>query len=163
MVNPPDVLPEILASLDTWRWAYYFWTSVFAVLAVLAIAMPMIAASGFFAHAAAPAVPPGAPVPAVVLNKKRMAIGLIGGIAAALLTGLRPNEYASDFDAAQAALGSAIVSFQLKTINTTQLASEYQRARNLTVFRYTGPNLGASTTSPQQPQVPGSAPAPPHP
>jgi hypothetical protein len=137
MVNSPDVLPDIISSLHTWILAYYFWTIVFAVLAVLAIAMPLIAASALFAHTAAPA--PGA---AVTLDKRRIAIGLIGGIAAALLTGLRPNEYASGFDAAQAALGSAVINFRANNIDTKQLASEYQKARNLTVFRYTGPNLG---------------------
>jgi hypothetical protein len=157
--SPTDVLPDILASLGRWQNAYYLWTGVFVVLAVLAIVMPIIAAGFFSGDTSGPNEEA-----ARRRRYKRIAIGVIGGAAAALLTGLRPNEYASGFDAAQATLGSAIVSFRLNTINTAQLASEYQRARNLTVFRYSWSlTPSASLPSQQQSQVPGSAPAPPHP
>jgi hypothetical protein len=145
----PDVPSYILDSLHNWTLAYYLWTTVFVVLAILAIVMPLIVASGLIADNQS--------------KTSRMVISLIGGIAAALFTGFRPNEYASGFDAAQAALGSAVVSYRLNTINNAQLASEYQRARNLTVFRYPSLNPTPLSPLPTAQQVPGSPSAPPHP
>lgn len=90
----------------------------------------------------------------------RLVIALIGGIAAALFTGFRPNEYASGFDAAQATLRSALRRHALNAIDDTQLALEYDKACNFTLFRY--PSF--TPTSPlRQPEVPGSPSAKPNP
>ena len=140
-----------LETLHNWTVHYHIWTIVVVILAFLSIALPLIAASGLIADDQ--------------YKARRMLIGLTGGIAAALFTGFRPNEYASGFDAAQAALGSAVVSYRLGAINGTQLATEYQRARSLTVFRYPSLSPTAPSQPPplQQPQVPASPPATPHP
>ena len=121
-----DVPESIKSSLGQWKFAYYVWTSVFVALATLAISMPLIAASGLLVEDAH--------------KDARLWISLVGGIAAALYTGFRPNEYASGFDAAQAVLASAVEKFKAGGTRI-ELANEYEKARSLTVFRYPTPTL----------------------
>jgi hypothetical protein len=115
-----EVPKRIKNSLILWKFAYYVWTLVFIVLAALAIIMPLVAASGLLVDDSH--------------KYDRLWISLIGGIAAALYTGFRPNEYASGFDAAQASLASAIEKFKAGGIERIDLANEYEKARSLTVF-----------------------------
>jgi|SRR5262245_24508970 hypothetical protein len=108
--------------LRTLQWGYYVWFFIYVILLLLSVGLPGIAAMGIFAG---------------VVEVKTLAGA--GALSAAVNHALRPQEYATAYDAGVQLAWKTRVSWIAKTLDPEGVARDLKKAIDRTTFKYGQP------------------------
>jgi hypothetical protein len=125
MVQMSDENNQLLSEIDgvikVMQWGYYTWFGVYLLFVILTAGLPLIAALGVFG------------------NWWGRVLAGAGTLAVALLHAIKPNEYASAYDAGVQLAWKTRVALLAGRIDKASAGENLERAIDLTTFRYSIP------------------------